>query len=503
MTGFGRTSGGSGGRESAREARGLAPSVLTCMADDPINPTRRIEHTDPHWPARVLIHLDLDAFFAQAEALDNPSLRGKPVIVGARRRPDGTVGRGVVTTASYEARRFGVHSAMPLAQAERLCPHGIFLPNRFERYRELSNQVFAACEAFSPTIDRVGIDEAYLDVTGQERWLASQNRGRQPTGSCSVRELDGDSAGLGPRFCGEFDLAWPTLIALRLQRAVYDATGLTCSLGVAPTRFLAKIASDQNKPNGITTVPPNDAPAFISRLPIRSLRGVGPVTAQRLSALGYKAGADLVRDSREHIAQLLGEFGTRLWDAAHAVDVSRRHEGFAASNGADDERKSISHETTFPEDTADRALLIATLADLTARVAYKLRTKGLRAGCVSLKLRLADFTTLTRDRSLADVSAGAIRFSGNEADFLPVATALLNTLLQRHPLSAQPVRLIGVKVSHLAAHADRQLRLDESESFERHAALVRAADVIRARHGYASITSALAAERPRRRRSPT
>lgn len=478
----GADEGGGGASGASERASECAPAHAP---GEPCHPG------NPHWPGRVVLHLDLDAFFAQVEMLDDPSLRGKPVVVGARRRPDGTIGRGVVSTASYEARAFGVHSAMPLAQAERLCPQAEFLPARFDRYRELGRAVFEVCERWSPCVDRVGIDEGYLDVTGLERWM----------GGRVARRLDEDAGAAEPA-CDPLSLAlrWPTLLASGLKREVCRATGLTCSLGVAPTRFLAKIASDQNKPDGVTTVTRREATAFIAQLPITRLRGVGPVTARRLAALGYRSGRDLVEDSREHVVQLLGEFGGHLWDAARGIDVGRRHEGFGVSGGVHaEERKSISHETTFPEDVGDRAALVATLADLTARTAYKLRTQGFRAGCVSLKLRFSDFTTLTRDRSLADDAAGAIRFADNEADLLPVAVALLDALLARHPLSAQPVRLIGVRLSRLASHGGRQLRLGEAESFERRTAAARAADAIRARHGYGAITSAAARERPGRR----
>jgi DNA polymerase-4 len=427
-------------------------------------------------PAPTILHLDLDAFFAQAEELDDPSLAGKPVIVGGERRPDGTVGRGVVSTANYAARASGVHSAMPMARAVRLCPHAEYRRPRFDRYKQLSRRVFEVCEGFTPSVDRVGIDEGYLDVAGLERWTDLRAGSEGPPGS-----VDPVAWSAWP---------WPARLAAMLKAAVRDSTGLTCSIGVAPTRFLAKIASDLDKPDGLTVVTADRAPAFIASLPIDRLRGVGPVAARRLRERGYRTGEDLVRDSREHVASILGDFGVSLWDAAHAIETPR---------GARHERRSISAETTFPEDVGDRERLIATLASLTEKVCYRLRAEGLRAGTVSIKLRRHDFSTVTRDRSLGDHSAGSIGCTDHEADALPVATALLARELEARPPGSSPVRLIGVKLSELSATAQRQLRLGETEAVERQARLASVTDAIRDKHGLGAIHSALAqpARRPR------
>ncbi len=416
------------------------------------------------WPGPVWGHLDLDAFFAQVEEMDDPSLRGKPVIVGGRRRPDGSVGRGVASTANYEARKYGVRSAMPLATAIRLCPHAILLPGRFERYHELSDKMMETVEGFAAQVHSRGIDEAYLDLRGLERWAGALPRAQNAPIDC-----------------------WPARVGEAVKRAVFDATGLTCSVGVAPNRFLAKIASDFNKPNGLTVVHPDVVREFVGPLPIEKLRGVGAATADRLRRLGYTTGAELIRDDRAHVEQLLGEWGAHMFDLCL---------GAPQDEPGDAERKSISHETTFPQDIADRAVLIATLADLAARLAWKLRTKGLRAGCVGLKLRYTDFHTLTRDRSLADHSSGSIGFTDQESDILGIASALLRTELADRSLASRPVRLIGIRLSNLSTDGHRQLRLGEVDAFDRRDAIAKAADVVRAKMGYASIRPALATERP-------
>jgi DNA polymerase-4 len=426
------------------------------------------------WPGPAWVHVDLDAFFAQVEELDNPSLRGKPVVVGARRRPDGTVGRGVASTANYEARKYGIRSAMPLATCIRLCPHAEFVPGRFDRYRELSARVMEVASGFGAHVHQGGIDEAYLDLTGLERWAAS----------------------LDPIADAAHEDTWPARVGTALKHAVRAATGLTCSVGVAPNRFLAKIASDFRKPDGLTVVHPERVREFVSPLPIEKLRGVGAVTAERLRRLGYATGGELIRDDRAHVAQLLGEWG------AHVFDLC-----LGAPQGPPDdaERKSISHETTFPEDIADHEVLLATVSDLAARLAWKLRTKGLRAGCIGLKLRYADFHTITRDRSLADHAPGAgsgIGFTDQESDIVAVAGALLRTELADRSLVARPIRLIGIRVSHLSAEGHRQLELGEVEAFDRRDAIAKAADAVRARMGYGAIRPARATDRPGRKPRP-
>lgn len=423
------------------------------------------------WPGPAWAHLDLDAFFAQVEVLDDPSLRGKPVIVGARRRPDGTIGRGVASTANYEARKYGVRSAMPLATCLRLCPHGIYLPGRFDRYHELSRRVMEVAAGFASAVHIGGIDEAYLDLAGLERWAGA------------LPPAPGDGV----------DDNWPARLALALKAAVRTATGLTCSVGVAPNRFLAKIASDFRKPDGMTAVHPARVREFVGPLAIEKLRGVGAVTAERLRLLGYTTGGELIRDDRAHVEQLLGEWGAHLFDLCHGAPQDAPEEA---------ERKSISHETTFPENISDRAVLIATLSDLAARLAWKLRTKGLRAGCVGLKLRDADFHTVTRDRSLTDHRGGEsapIGFTDLESDIFAVATSLLRRELSDRSLAAAPVRLIGIRLSHLTTEGHRQLTLGEVEAFDRRDAIARAADAVRAKLGYGAIRPARATERPGRK----
>ena len=423
------------------------------------------------WHGPAWAHVDLDAFFAQVEELDNPALRGKPVIVGARKRPDGTIGRGVASTANYEARKYGVRSAMPLATCIRLCPHAEFVPGRFDRYKELSARVMEAADGFASAVYQGGIDEAYLDLAGLERWATAL-------------------APVDPRFAED---SWPARIAAGLRAAVRAATGLTCSVGVAPNRFLAKIASDFRKPDNMTVVHPDRVREFIGPLPIEKLRGVGAVTADRLRLLGYTTGGELIRDDRAHVIQLLGEWGGHLHDLCL---------GALQEAPGDAERKSISHETTFPQDIADREELAATLCDLAARLAWKLRTRNIRAGCIGLKLRYSDFHTVTRDRSLADHSAGSIGFTDQESDILAIASALLEREIADRSLAARPIRLIGIRLSNLSAEGHRQLQLGEVEAQDRRDAIANAADAVRAKLGYAAIRPAHATERPGRRPRP-
>ena len=417
------------------------------------------------WPADVWLHLDLDAFFAQVEELDDPSLRGKPVVVGGRLRPDGTAGRGVVSTANYAAREFGVGSAMPLAEALRRCPHAVFLRGRFDRYRELSSRVMEVAARFTPDMRRAGIDEAYLRLTGLRCWTGLR---------CS-----GDDEAADGR-------AWPGALARRLQREVREATGLSCSVGVGPNRFLAKIASDYRKPGGVTVVPADGAADFASGLPLRSLRGVGPKSAERLRLRGFRTGADLVGADRSVVVELLGDHGGALWDAAHGLP--------RAGDGArDDGRRSLSHETTFPEDVTDRRALERALARLAERAAWRLRREGLRAGCVGVKVRDADFTTRQRDRSMSDPRAGAVGFTSDERDIAPVALELFGELLGHAGARTRPIRLVGVRLSRLSGIGGRQLRLGEGEASARADRVNAVADAIRARHGFDAVTSGAAA----------
>ncbi len=385
--------------------------------------------------ARAIIHLDLDAFFVAVERLDDPRLIGLPVIVAGR--PEA---RGVVSSASYEARKFGIHSAMPTAQALRLCPHVIIVAGHRDRYVEMSRQVMALLGGYTPLLEPLSIDEAFLDVTGTE-------------------------AHYGP----------PAQLARTLQDRILAELRLSASLGVAGNKLVAKIASDFRKPHGITVVPPGEEAAFLAPLPIRKLWGVGQVTARELARLGVETIGDLARLQVEELRLWFGiAHGDGLWRAAHGFDdspVTPEHEA-----------KSLSREETFAQDIRDPALLRRELLRLSDAVAARLRYHGLRARTVSLKLRYGDFTTLSRQATLAEpTDAGAAIYAQ--------ALALFEAAWDR-----RPVRLLGVSADNLT-QAARQLRLFEQQD-TRQAQLEAALDRIRARFGEHAIQRASLLEEP-------
>jgi DNA polymerase-4 len=360
-------------------------------AEDPPPPA----DPEPFAPgARRIAHLDMDAFYASVELLRRPDLKGRPVAIGGRGDP---TRRGVVTTATYEARAFGIHSGMALSVAARLCPDCVFLPTDFERYRDYSRRFKRAITAVTPTIEDRGIDEVYLDLSGL------------PGGA---RELAAD-----------------------LQRRVAEATDLSCSIGVAPNKLVAKICSDLDKPGGITVVGPGQVCARIWPLPARKVPGIGPKADARLRSLGVETVGQLaVADAgwlREHFGE---RYGAWLLRAAHGLDERPLD--------VDPEPRSRSRETTFERDLHPRrdwAALAGTLSALSARVAEDLQRRGYRGRTIGIKLRFSDFRTVTRDRTvpLAVDDAGSIRLVAFEC-------------LQRVSLD-RPLRLIGVRVAELSA----------------------------------------------------
>jgi DNA polymerase-4 len=333
-----------------------------------------------------IIHLDLDAFYASVEQLDDPGLRGRPVIVG------GTSGRGVVCAASYEARRFGVRSAMPTVEARRRCPEGVFLPPRFERYGDLSRAVFAVYRRYTPLVEPLSLDEAFLDVTGS-------------------RALHGE----------------PEPIARKVKGEVREATGLTVSAGVADCKMAAKIASDLGKPDGLVAVPPGTTAAFLAPLPVARLWGVGKVTEQALRALGIATIGDLARFPEQVLVE---RFGTQ---GAHMRALARGDDPRPVVPG--EEARSIGAEDTFERDLAGQDALLPQLLDQCVRVARRLREGGLRGRVVTLKIKYADFEQLTRRSTMPHPTddAGEIYRSIRED-------------LGRAGLD-RPVRLTGVTVS--------------------------------------------------------
>jgi DNA polymerase-4 len=364
----------------------------------------------------------MDAFYAAVEQRDRPELRGKPVVVGADPR-----GRGVVAAASYEARRFGIHSAMPIGRAYRLCPQAAFLPVDMPKYCRVSSAIMEILGEFSPLVEPLSLDEAFLDVTAS-------------------RALFGPAVE----------------VARRIKARIKDAVGLTASAGVAPSKLVAKIASDLRKPDGLVEVRPGEEAAFLRDLPIARLWGVGPVGETALAALGVRTIGQLAAMSRQALARRFGAHGAQLSDLARGRDERPVVPW--------EESKSIGAEETFERDTTDRARLRATLYAQADRVAAELRAQGLRGRTVTLKLRYGDFRTLTRRRTVAAPTADG------DGIFQQAWEALLR-LAPR-----EPVRLVGLSVSGLAREDGvRQLGLFGRP--ERAEAVGRVVDELRARFG--------------------
>jgi len=386
----------------------------------------------PAWP-RAVIHLDLDAFYASVEQLRHPELRGKPVVVGGASDGDGRVvtRRGVVSAASYEARRFGVHSAMPLATALRLCPQAIVVPVDFTAYREKSTQVFALARAVTPLVEPLSLDEAYLDVTGSRL-----------------------------RF-GE-----PEAIAARLRDEILAATGLHASFGVAASKVVAKVASDLRKPQGFVVVRPGEEAAFLAPLPLRRLPGLGPAAERALNGLGVTTLGQLAALPREVVQRRVGEHaGAFLWERAQGID-----EGEVSVPGRP---KSVSREETFFHYVGDRDGLEERMRHLAADVGRRLRAGEWRGRTITLKLRYSDFTTLSRQHSLAAPTDADLAIAQAGMDLLDAAW------------SGDPVRLLGVGVSSLEDAS--QLDLFDPPAAERDARVDKVLDQLRSRFGDAAV----------------
>ncbi len=375
----------------------------------------------------------MDAFFVSVEELFDPSLKGKPVVVGGRPNE-----RGVVSAASYEARKYGVHSALPLRAAYERCPQAIFLEGHPHRYRECSEKVFEVLTEFSPQVDMASIDEAYLDMTGTARLH-------------------------GPPFAA----------AHALHEAVKSRTQLNCSIGVSAARMVAKVASDQAKPNGVLWVLPGLEARFLAPLEVRKIPGVGPATEQALHALGIRRVGDLARLEESFLEERFGKWGLALAGKARGLDAGAWFDG---EIGAEEGPKSISHEHTFDVDTADPAVLDATLARLAEMVGRRLREHSLFARTVQLKLRYQDFHTITRAHTLK-------RATELDTELLGEA----RRLLRKNWKAGRPVRLLGVQVSSLEA-APRQLSLLEDDRSRRWSKALAAADRLRDRYGEAAVS---------------
>ena len=374
---------------------------------------------------RTILHVDLDAFFAAVEQRDRPELRGKPVIVGGV-----PPGRGVVSAASYEARAFGVHSAMSVTEAVRRCPNGVFLPVDGRRYQQASRDVMAILRRYTPQVEPISIDEAFLDVTGS-------------------RPLFGE----GPA------------IASAIKAAVRDDVGLTASVGVATTKLVAKIASDLRKPDGLVVVAPGDEASFLAPLPIGRLWGVGQKTATALAEYGVQTIGDLAVLSPDLLVRRFGKHGASLGTRALGMDDDPVHEG--------DPAKSVGHEHTFDTDTVDAEVIERTLLAMSEGVAGRLRSAGVRASTVAVKIRDSSFRTITRQRTLAEPTDMTE----------PIFRAALE--LTRPEVRGIRVRLLGVAVSNLGER--EQLGLFPSDD-RRLRKAVEAADVLRRRYGADAVT---------------
>ena len=356
----------------------------------PSSPAER--NADP--PQRKIIHVDMDAFYASVEQRDNPELRGKPVAVGGQIR-------GVVAAASYEARRFGVRSAMPSITAKRRCPDLIFVKPRFDAYREVSHQIRAIFHEYTPLVEPLSLDEAYLDVTE-------------------------DLKGIGIA----------TTIAREIRARIKAETGLTASAGVSYNKFIAKLASDQNKPDGLCVIPPAKGEAFVATLPVSRFHGIGPKTAEKMAKLGIQYGADLRVQSLAFLQHNFGSSGDYYYNLARGIC----HRQVKPNRPY----KSIGAEDTFMTDLIDEAPLVAELDRISQTVWRRIEEKVIKGRTVTLKVKYRDFQIVTRAKSLD-------RNVADREEFLGIGVGLLRTML---PL-AKPVRLIGLTLSNLTESADR------------------------------------------------
>lgn len=383
--------------------------------------------------SKIIFHIDLDAFFASVEQRDNPSLKGRPVIIGAD--PKGGTGRGVVSTCSYEARTFGVHSAMPISQAYRLCPSAVYLLPDMEKYEKASADVFEVFKQFSPDIEPISIDEAFLDMTG----------------SCHL-------------------FGTPKEAAQELKRRVREQTGLIASVGIAPNMMTAKIASDYCKPDGLLEIAEGEVLNFLHPLKIRKLWGVGPKTQQALERMGMFTIGDIARFPQRKLIETFGENGRHLFALANGIDDRRVEMG--------DDVKSVSNEETFEEDTEDQCLIFDTLLALSEKVSQRLRDQELKGRTLTLKVRLTGFKTYTHTARFDERT--------NHADKI---FKKAKALFIDHFVSAGTVRLIGVRVSDFDDGYVRESLFTDEED-DRKESVHRAVDSIRDKFGKEAIRRA-------------
>jgi DNA polymerase IV len=388
----------------------------------------------------MILHVDMDAFYASVEQRDRPEIQGHPVIVGGS--PEG---RGVVSAASYEARQYGIHSAMPAATAVRQCPHAVFVRPRIGHYAEISRQIHEIFERFTPLVEPLALDEAFLDVRGSVRLFGS-----------------------------------PVEIARRIRTTIREELNLVASVGVAPNKFLAKVASDLEKPDGLVVVDKGSEQEFLDPLPVGRLWGVGRVAGRAFEQLGIRTIRQLRGMPQDVLTSKFGSAGEHLWNLAHGIDDR--------SVVPDHQAKSISHETTFEQDIGDREILRGWLLDLTDQVARRVRAHGLRGRTVQLKVRFSDFRTITRSQSLPEPT--------NVTD--EIWQTVSHLFDSRLPTPVPPVRLIGMGVSGLDGSGEHQAMLFDGEQRERQTRLDTTTDEIRERFGSAAIGRAASIEHSRK-----
>ena len=373
------------------------------------------------------MHVDMDAFFASVEQEDNPKLKGKPVIIGGVSLSN----RGVVSTASYEARKYGVHSAMPIIKAKQLCPNGIYLPGRHRRYEEISQQIFAIFRSYTPVVEKLSIDEAFLDLTGCHRLFGSSRK---------IGEL--------------------------IKKEIKNKTGLVASIGIAPNKFIAKLASTLDKPNGFMIIDEEEVNEVIDPLPISKMWGVGDKTEKKLRDIGIKTIGMLKSLSLHELTNMFGKFGQNLYYLSRGID-QREIE-------AESETKSISQEETFSSNLSDDERIHAALMKMVEKVTRRLRKKNLRGSTIFIKIRYNDFSTYTRRKTLNQTV--------NQTD---IVFTIAKKLIHDNNLTKKPVRLLGIGISNLTDEKSKQLSLFADDSNKNK--LTNTIDKIRDKYGEGSV----------------
>jgi DNA polymerase-4 len=391
---------------------------------------------------RIILHIDMDAFFAAIEELDHPEYRGKPVVVGAD--PQGGKGRGVVSTCNYEARKYGIHSAMPISQAYKNCPQAIYVPPRMHRYVECSRKLFAILNEFTPKVEPISIDEAFLDITGCIRLLGS-----------------------------------PEEIARKIKKCINERLNLTASVGIAPNKFIAKIASDLEKPDGLVIVEPDNILDFLHPLPISKMWGVGKKSEVKLKAMGINTIGDLAQLTQDAAIKKFGKNGLHFWMLANGMD-DREVEH-------DQTVKSVSLENTYMEDVADEKTITETIFSIADNLSRILRDKKLKGKTVTLKIRLEDFSTFTRAHSY-----------GSYFDSSQIISETSLKLYHNFNRQNKKVRLLGIAVSNLNNQSDEQLGLfDRGEQPEQK--IDKVIDLVQDKFGPDLIKKASLMDKPSRR----